>query len=133
MKDSGCRVKCAIERNFHHHPVPGDLGLGEVAARIIEVDHNTPAEKLFDLLLFDPDGRIQVYRSERIPSLYPVVPDVCANRWSDDVVVTNAKGGKQARNEVVSHEISGRIVGGASAYGPNATRIEFRRRHASSL
>jgi arylsulfate sulfotransferase len=52
-------------------------GLGEVSTRIIEVTHATPAVKVFDLLVYDPDphARMQVYRSERIPDLYPVDTD----------------------------------------------------------
>lgn len=46
------------------------------SARIIEVTHITPAEKVFDLSIADdsPDlmtGGWVVYRSERLPSLYP--------------------------------------------------------------
>lgn len=53
----------------------GDLGLGTHVARIVESDHGTPSREVFDLQIHDPDGgRITVYRSERIPSLYP--PDV---------------------------------------------------------
>jgi len=54
-----------------------DLGLGESSTRIIEVTHDTPAKKVFDMLVYDPDpqGRIQVFRSERIPDLYPVDTD----------------------------------------------------------
>jgi arylsulfate sulfotransferase len=53
----------------------GDLGLGELHARIVEADHGTPAREVFDLRIHDPDGgRITIYRSKRIPSLYP--PDV---------------------------------------------------------
>jgi hypothetical protein len=54
-----------------------DLGLGEISTSIIEVSHDTPATKVFELSLFDPtpNGRIQVYRSERIPDLYPLDRD----------------------------------------------------------
>jgi arylsulfate sulfotransferase len=54
-----------------------DLGLGEIATRIIEVTHDTPAKKVFDMLVFDPetDARLQVFRSERIPDLYPLDSD----------------------------------------------------------
>lgn len=54
-----------------------DQGLGGVSTRIIEVTHATPAVKVFDLLVYDPapDARMQVYRSERIPDLYPVDTD----------------------------------------------------------
>ena len=54
-----------------------DLGLGAVSTRIIEVTHDTPATKVFDMLVYDParHARLQVYRSERIPDLYPVDTD----------------------------------------------------------
>ncbi len=54
-----------------------DLGLGEVSTRIIEVTHDIPAVEVFDILVYDPepDARLQVYRSERIPDLYPVDTD----------------------------------------------------------
>ena len=54
-----------------------DLGLGEVTTRIIEVTHDTPAVEVFDMLVYDPDpsARLQVYRSERIPDLYPLDTD----------------------------------------------------------
>jgi hypothetical protein len=54
-----------------------ELGLGAVSTRIIEVTHDTPATKVFDILAFDPakHARIQVYRSERIPDVYPVDTD----------------------------------------------------------
>ncbi len=41
-------------------------------ARIVEVTHTSPAEKVFELLLDDepPEGW-RVYRAERLPSLYP--------------------------------------------------------------
>ena len=51
------------------------LGLGDVVARVVEVDHKTPAEKVFDLMVFNPADRVSVYRAERIPSLYPSKPD----------------------------------------------------------
>ena len=54
-----------------------ELGLGAISTRIIEVTHDTPAKKVFDMLVYDPGrrARIQVYRSERIPDLYPVDAD----------------------------------------------------------
>jgi arylsulfate sulfotransferase len=54
-----------------------ELGLGEVSTRIVEVTHDTPAVKVFDMLVYDPArrARAQVYRSERIPDLYPVDTD----------------------------------------------------------
>ena len=51
-----------------------DLGLGEITTRIIEVTHDTPAVEVFDMLVYDssrPGARLQIYRSERIPDLYP--------------------------------------------------------------
>ncbi|MGB5261752.1 MAG: aryl-sulfate sulfotransferase, partial [Gammaproteobacteria bacterium] len=53
------------------------LGLGTVLTRIIEVTHDTPATKVFDLLIYEPASRarLQVFRSERIPDLYPVDTD----------------------------------------------------------
>jgi arylsulfate sulfotransferase len=56
-------------------------GLGLSHTAIIEVDHGTPAQKLFDMRIYDTDpaARTWVYRSERIPSLYPanvfIIPD----------------------------------------------------------
>jgi arylsulfate sulfotransferase len=54
-----------------------DLGLGEVSTRIIEVTHETPAKRVFDMLVYDPapHARLQVFRSERIPDLYPLDTD----------------------------------------------------------
>jgi hypothetical protein len=54
-----------------------ELGLGAVSTRIIEVTHDTPAVRVFDMLVYDParHARLQVYRSERIPDLYPVDTD----------------------------------------------------------
>ncbi len=55
-----------------------DVGMG-VTATIIEVDHQTPAQKVFELYIHDPDGdNTNIYRSDRIPSLYAA-----------DVVVAN--------------------------------------------
>ena len=50
-----------------------DLGLGDAHTRIIEVTHETPAKRVFDMLVYDPipHARSQVFRSERIPDLYP--------------------------------------------------------------
>ena len=47
-------------------------GLGASHTRLIEVTRETPAEKVFELVMFNPatDGRVFVYRSERLPSLY---------------------------------------------------------------
>jgi arylsulfate sulfotransferase len=57
-----------------------DLGLGLRHGRITEVTHTIPGERVFDVLVFDPRPRsspadpvhgLELYRSERIPSLYP--------------------------------------------------------------
>jgi len=54
-----------------------DLGLGEISTNIIEVTHDTWATRVFDMVVYDPTpgARLQVYRSERIPDLYPVDTD----------------------------------------------------------
>jgi hypothetical protein len=53
------------------------LGIGSNSTRVIEVTHDTPPEKVFDLLVYDPgrNAKIQVYRSERLPDLYPLDTD----------------------------------------------------------
>jgi len=58
--------------NFTDGVTNNDLGFGENVTRIVEVDHATPADKVFDMRLYNPmaDARIAVYRAERIPSLY---------------------------------------------------------------
>ena len=50
-----------------------DLGLGELHARIVEATDDPVPERVFELVLYDDSqgGRIQVYRGERLPSLYP--------------------------------------------------------------
>lgn len=49
-----------------------DLGLGLTHTRIIEVTHDAVADRVFDLQIYDPTGgQITIYRSERIPDLYP--------------------------------------------------------------
>jgi hypothetical protein len=54
-----------------------DLGLGKVSTRVIEVTHATPAKRVFDMLVYDPapHAMLQVFRSERIPDLYPLDTD----------------------------------------------------------
>lgn len=49
-----------------------EWGLGLAHTSIREVDHNTPAQTVFDMRMYSPDseGTIWAYRSERIPSLY---------------------------------------------------------------
>jgi hypothetical protein len=47
------------------------------------VDHNTPAEKVFDMTVYNPNptSEIRVYRTDRIGSLYP--PDVASSAQTD--------------------------------------------------
>ena len=54
----------------------GDLGLGNIVTRITEVTHETPARKVFDVMLYKPESGavVATYRSEKIPALYG--PDV---------------------------------------------------------
>jgi hypothetical protein len=53
------------------------LGLGSQHTRIQEVDHGTPAQKVFEVAIYDASDQVsacpdlEIYRSERIPSLYP--------------------------------------------------------------
>ena len=51
-----------------------DLSSGLRWARIVEVTHTTPAEKVFELIIRDeenPEVGWIVYRAERLRSLYP--------------------------------------------------------------
>jgi arylsulfate sulfotransferase len=58
---------------YYDHELIATFGWGERAVRIVEVTHDTPAVKVFDLIMYNPDpiGRIASFRAERIPSLYP--------------------------------------------------------------
>ncbi len=49
----------------------GNIFGGHHFARILEVTHESPAEKVFEIVIDDPATGWAVYRSERIPSLYP--------------------------------------------------------------
>lgn len=44
---------------------------GKHWARIFEVTHESPAEKVFEIVIDDDRGGWAVYRSQRVPSLYP--------------------------------------------------------------
>ena len=44
---------------------------GHHFARILEVTHDTPSEKVFEIVVDDPAMGWAIYRSQRIPSLYP--------------------------------------------------------------
>lgn len=61
----GGRVRAADGSNANH---PAH---GRKWARILEVTHEQPAEKVFEIVIDDPGMGWTVYRSERIPSLYP--------------------------------------------------------------
>jgi arylsulfate sulfotransferase len=47
-------------------------GFGYAHTAILEVTHDTPAEKVLDLRIYDPnpDSRVWIYRSDKIPTLY---------------------------------------------------------------
>ncbi len=44
---------------------------GHIWATLYEVTHTTPAERVWEIVIDDPDTSWIVYRSERLPSLYP--------------------------------------------------------------
>lgn len=48
----------------------GHPNQGKEWARVLEVTRTTPAEKVFEVVLDDPQWGWTIYRSERIPSLY---------------------------------------------------------------
>jgi arylsulfate sulfotransferase len=49
-----------------------DLNLGSHVVRVIEVNHETPADKVFEVMLHDlAGGRVIAYRSEKLTGLYP--------------------------------------------------------------
>jgi len=58
---------------YYDNQLLSTYGWGERAVRVVEVTRTTPAVKVFDMILYNPDpaGRITAYRGERIPSLYP--------------------------------------------------------------
>jgi hypothetical protein len=53
------------------------IGMGRSHTRVIEVDRNIPAEKLFEVAVYNSTQGSQMsgYRSERIPDLYPFDTD----------------------------------------------------------
>ena len=65
----------------------------------------------------DPSGSDSVTQCETVDVLDPACP------WPIDGVMTIAKGQKASNNEKVFHHVLGRIIGGAEAYGPKASRI----------
>jgi len=82
------------------------LDMGRWHTRIIEVDHNTPAEKVFEIEVFNMNrnAEIRSYRSERIPDLYPLdidadgVPDYQDNcvHEPNGALIPDAGGNSQA-------------------------------------
>lgn len=60
--------------NSHYaNHTTASLGWGTIAVRVVEVTHETPAQKVFDVLMYLPleTSNLFAYRAERIPSLYP--------------------------------------------------------------
>lgn len=57
--------------NFVDGVSTADLDLGVSHTRIIETTGDLTPVKVFELMAYDSGGQINVYRSERIPSLYP--------------------------------------------------------------
>jgi hypothetical protein len=57
---------------YDHQPISSQ-GWGNTAIRIVEVTHETPATKVFDLVMYEPTATAVLwsYRGQRIPSLYP--------------------------------------------------------------
>jgi len=49
----------------------GDPYEGHIWVTLMEVTHTTPAEKVWEVLIDDPAVSWSVYRTERLPSLYP--------------------------------------------------------------
>ena len=72
-----------------------DLGRGAFHARIIEATDDVVPVTVFDLAIYDgsdQEGRITVYRSERIPSLYPSEHLAAPNSVGDTLVADKALG-----------------------------------------
>jgi hypothetical protein len=49
--------------------------MGQKWARVLEVTHETPADVVFEVVIDDPSRGWTVYRSERLPSLYPTAAE----------------------------------------------------------
>jgi len=61
-------------------------GFGPSHTAIFEVTHNTPAEKVLDLHVYDPHATsLSIYRTERIPTLYAADVKVFADSDGDGV------------------------------------------------
>ena len=77
MKDTGNVLITSSATSWLGRVSSKSLGMGKWHTRIIEVDHNTPAEKVFEIAVFNTtlNSEIRSYRSERIPDLYPLDTD----------------------------------------------------------
>ena len=83
----------------------GSLGMGGWHTRITEVDHNIPANKVFEMAVFNTtsNSMLRTYRSERIPDLYPLdsdsdgVPDYQDNciHTPNGILIPDAGGNSQ--------------------------------------
>lgn len=73
-----------------------DLGFGLLHARLVETTSDVVPVKVFELVAYDPvvDQRIIIYRSERIPSLYPQVYFDPPNGVGDTLIVDKNAGGE---------------------------------------
>jgi len=72
-----------------------DIDRGEWYARIVEVTDDEVPVTVFDLSLYDdsdPAARIRVYRSERIPSLYPSTYIRAPNGVGDSLIAGKVQG-----------------------------------------
>ncbi len=65
MITDGARVRAPDGSNANH---PAH---GRKWAHILEVTHDQPAQKVFEIVIDDPGSGWTVYRAERIPGLYP--------------------------------------------------------------
>jgi len=77
MKDTGNVLITSSATSWLGGVSSKDRGMGKWHTRIIEVDHNTPAAKVFEMEVFNTTGHSEIrsYRSERIPDLYPLDTD----------------------------------------------------------
>lgn len=94
-----------------------DLGLGSRYGRITEVTHTTPPEVVFDILVYDPrrSGRppaatneLRLYRSARIPSLYP--PSVSVVRAPGLTLAANSWVVRQGKERAIVVTLTNRAT-----------------------
>jgi arylsulfate sulfotransferase len=69
-------------------------GMGKSHIRVVEVNHNTPAEKVFEVAIYNStyNSILASYRSERIPDLYPLDTDEDGIADFQDNCVLHANG-----------------------------------------